>query len=246
MRWLDEDTVFLSCADEMSSGYVYHKAKDDAFSVSKPYQAKAPLFGGEPGLNPVRSLDMTHGIEGCGGPAPSSGNLRSARTKRKRSRVSADAQRAAREHEAQQRHLEVHERLLRAHKLYMASLNRQEIQENSSKGVAELISREGSMSTTVAAQGKLDLVALSHLKQAVRPKFTSADGLDCTDQCDLFDQLISNASDHDILADAAGHAVLLPPMSTFLIADIARLKPLLTGQRCQETCAWVIRCAAEP
>ncbi|CAK0783316.1 hypothetical protein CVIRNUC_006515 [Coccomyxa viridis] len=63
----------------------------------------------------------------------------------------------------------------------------------------------------------------------MRPKFTTANGIANAQPRDLFDQLISNDSNQDLLADAAGHSVILPPRCRFLISDITRLKPLLTG-----------------
>ena len=67
------------------------------------------------------------------------------------------------------------------------------------------------------------------MKQAMRPKFTTANEIADAQPRDLFDQLISNDSKQDLAADAAGHPVILPPKSRFLASDITRLRPLLTG-----------------
>ena len=234
MRWLAENTVYLSCADEISADYVKYKATESQFSVPNPYQTTAT----PPGQGLDQKASVSHrsspGIHEEDDPVPPTEKLQSAGTKRKRSILTKGTQRAAREHEAQQRHLEVHEHLLRAHKMCLAFHGQQEELSDSSRGLTTSKEFEGSL-PLAAVHGKLDLIALSHMKKAVRPKLTFAAGDVNTEHSNLFDQLISNDSDHEHLADAAGSTVLLPPRSRFMISDIARLKPLLAGQHCLES-----------
>ena len=235
MKSLDENVVHLSCAEEISAGYVSYRAREESFSVSRPYQAVAA------------PLDVASGLASSGTetslPARrddkelASSPEQSASAGRKRKRVSEDTQRAAREHEAQKRHLEIHDHLLRAHLLHLqwfreqenVMSNQLEAQQHSSQQDLVSSPQKKICSSSAEGQEKLDLISLSHMKRAIRPKFTFTAGDAYMGPRNLFDQIISNDSNQDQIADAAGHAVVIPPRSRFMIADITRLKPLLAG-----------------
>lgn len=227
MKWLAEDVVYLSCAEEISKDYVYYKAKESQFSIAKPYQAREIPVNEGSGLRASGSQDSSEGRHEEDVPAPSSDNSQPAGTKRKRNVITKDGMRAAREHEAQQRHLKVHDQLLRAHKLYLD--NQQEGVEGTSRGVASTATPEASIPSGAAHQ-RLDLIALSHMKRAVMPELTVEASENLIETFDLLDELNYNSGDEELYGDAAGHALVLPPRSRFLIADVTRLEPLLSGQ----------------
>ena len=227
MKWLAEDIVYLSCAEEISRGYVSYKAVESQFSVTSPYQARGPPASEGSVAGVSGSQGSSQGRHEEDVPAPD--KSQPAGTKRKRNGITKDAKRAAREHESQQRHMEVHEQLLRAHKIYLAGRDQHEGLKASSRGVANAKSPEVSVSSR-AAHLKLDLIALRHMKQAVRPKLTVEEDNYTTAHTDLFDFMNINYGDFELHGEAAGHALLFPPRSMFLIANITRLKPLLSGQ----------------
>lgn len=227
MQWLAEDVLYLSCAEEVSTGYVFYKAVEGQFSDTKPYQAREPPPSSVKGANGCQ--DPSQGRHEEDVPAPASDISQPAGTKRKRIGITKDAKRAAREHESQQRHLEVHEQLLRAHKIYQGSQDQQEELKASSRVVTNARHLEGSMLSR-AAHAKLDLITLSHMKRAVRPELTIEEDDNTVAHTNLFDFLHINDRDVEIYADAAGHALLFPARSMFLIADITRLNPLLSGE----------------
>jgi len=235
MKWLDENVVHLSCAEEISAGYVSYRIRDESFSVSRPYQANAAPLSATSGLassGTETSLPVRHDDKELA-PSPE----KSASAGRKRKRNTEDMQRTAREHEAQKRHLEIHDHLLRAHLLHLQCVREQndvmsdqlEVQQHSSR--QDLVSppRKKICSSSAEGQEKLDLISLSHMKRAIRPKFTFTAGDAYMGPRNLFDQIIYNDSDQDQIADAAGHAVVISPRSRFMIADITCLKPLLAG-----------------
>ena len=225
MKWLAEDVVYLSCAEEISKDYVLYKAKESQFSISKPYQAReTPVNEGSDSRPGQDSSEGRHEEDAS---EPASDKAQPASTKRKRNVITKDAVRAARELEAQQRHQGVHENLLRAHKLYLAHQAQQNALKATSRGVATESS--GDSLPSEAAHGKLDLIVLSLMKRAVRPELTVEVDENLVKTTDLLDELNYNSGDEERYADAAEHALVLPPRSRFLIADITRLKPLLSG-----------------
>ncbi|CAL5220787.1 g2858 [Coccomyxa viridis] len=66
------------------------------------------------------------------------------------------------------------------------------------------------------------------MKRAVRPELTVEVDENLVKTTDLLDELNYNSGDEERYADAAELALVLPPRSRFLIADITRLKPLLS------------------
>ena len=75
----------------------------------------------------------------------------------------------------------------------------------------------------------LDLIALHELKYTLRPKLSVvAEGMHGV-SVNLFDNLIFNDGDQEEVADAFGHAVLIPARAAFLLSDIKKLNPLLAG-----------------
>ena len=214
-------------------GYVSHRARESQFSVPGPYQGNPQQRDDIPDLN--RGSDSCAVGEGVVVGLKSSQAEKSKRTgrKRKSTELRADAQRQSREHEAQRRHMMIHDQLIRAHSIVLQWAQEKlgpspDMPSTDMTDTAALLPSRVSM-VKHASHERLDLVALSHMKQAMRPKFTSANEVADTQTRDLFDQLISNDSEQDLIADAAGHPVILPPRSQFLISDITRLKPLLTG-----------------
>ena len=81
-----------------------------------------------------------------------------------------------------------------------------------------------------------DYIAIAALRHALRPKFEWAEpGLQLSTsshaaQCNLFGQLVCNDRESEGVGLAAGHEVLIPPKSAFLISDIRRLEPLVQGR----------------
>ena len=230
MIWLDDDVVYLSCAEELSVGYVSHRTRADQFTVPQPYQD-----------NPKQRSDSSNFCTGSSNWAVGEAlveevsleNSRRTGRKRKRRESRSDAQRQSREHEAQHRHNTIHDLLLRAHSILLQWAQKElgpspETPSRSTIVLAPLLPSPSS-TTSDGSYEKLDLVALSHMKQAMRPKFTAAGEVADAQPRDLFDRLMSNDSEQDLVADAAGHPVILPPRCRFLISDITRLKPLLTG-----------------
>ena len=233
MIWLDDDVVYLSCAEELSMGYMSHTARESQFSVPQPYQGKPQQR--DDGEDLARGSDSCAVGEGVVVGVKSSRAEKSRRTgrKRKSTELRSDEQRQSREHEAQRRHMMIHDLLIRAHSMVLQWAQKKlgpspDTPSTDTTDTALVLPSPVSM----VADGpyeKLDLVTLSHMKQAMRPKFASATKAADAQPRDLFDQLISNDSEQDLIADAAGHPVILPPKSQFLISDITRLKPLLTG-----------------
>ena len=236
MKWLAEDVVYLSCAQEISKDLVYYKAKESQFSIAKPYQAREIPVSEASGPTASGSQDHSEGRQEEDVPAPSSDKSLPAGTKRKRSGITRDVTRAARESEAQQRHLKVHEQLLRAHNMYLAFQAQQEALKATSREVASTRAPEGSVPSEAAHQ-KLDIIALSHMKRAIEPGLTIEADENLIETFDLFDELNCNSGDEELYGDAAGHALVLPPRSRFLIADITCLEPLLSGQHILVTCS---------
>ena len=228
MKWLADDVVYLSCAEEISKDYVFYKAKESQFSIAKPYQAQEVPASEASGPRASGSQDPSEGIHEEDVSAPLPDNSQPAGAKRKRNGSTKDATRAARENEAQQRHLKVHEQLLRAHKMYLAFQAQQEALIATSREVASAKVPEGPISSEAAHQ-KLDLIALSHMKRAVMPELTVEADENLIETFDLLDKLNYNSGDEELFGDAAGHPLVLPPRSRFLIADITRLQPLLSG-----------------
>ena len=233
MIWLEDDIVYLSCAEELNVGYVSHSTREGQFTVPQSYQDNPQKFSYRPHLC-TGSNDCALG-EALDEEVDSSQLEKSRRTGRKRkSRESrSDAQRQSREHEAQQRHMAIHDLLLRAHSTVLQWAQKElgaspETPSRNTVDTAALLPSRVSSRSAVSDE-KLDLIALGHMKQAMRPKFTAADEVADAQPRDLFDKLISNDSKQDLVADAAGHPVIMPPRSRFLISDITRLKPLLTG-----------------
>ena len=247
MRWLAQDVVHLSCADEFSEGYVSYRARPEQFRVSSPYQVKpSPVSKGAViGLKEHGYSGLDENDEAFDTGAPESGTAGQAGRKRKRSTIASDPQRAAREQEAQQRHLRIHELLLRAHSLFLQWVREQnasaaQLEQQQSGSTQDAKSDEADQSAGMNP-GRLDLISLSYMKRAMKAKLSLTSGNGYTEPRNLFNQLISNDSDEDELADAAGHAVILPPRSHFMISDITSLKPLLAGglsstPPCSSTC----------
>ena len=247
MRWLAEEVVHLSCADEISEGYVSYRARPEPFRVSKPYQAKSALVSEEArfGLKEHGHSGLDENDAAFDTGAPESGTAGRAGRKRKRSSITPDPQRAAREREAQQRHMRIHELLLRAHLLFLQWVREQKASaaqlEQQQSGTTQDVKSDEAHQSAGMDPGRLDLISLSHMKRAVKAKFSPTSGNAYMEPRNLFNQLLSNDSDEDELADAAGHAVILPPRSRFMIADITSLKPLLAGGlsftlHCSSTC----------
>lgn len=84
-----------------------------------------------------------------------------------------------------------------------------------------------------ADRQQLDLLALHELKYALHPKFqfsrTKSSAFQPT-AVNLFDKVISNSHEFDQLADAHDSQVLIPPHASFLMSDIKKLQPLLSGK----------------
>ena len=248
MRWLAEDVVHLSCADEFSEGYVSYRARPEQFRVSSPYQAKSssPVSKGAViGLKEHGHSGLDENDEAFDTGAPEIGTAGQAGRKRKRSTIISDPQRAAREQEAQRRHLQIHELLLRAHTMFLQWVREQNASaaqlEQHQSGTTQHAKSDEADPSAGMTPGRLDLISLSYMKRAMKAKLSLTSGNGHTEPRNLFNQLISNDSDTDELADAAGHAVILPPRSRFMIADITSLKPLLAGglsytPPCSSTC----------
>ena len=79
---------------------------------------------------------------------------------------------------------------------------------------------------------QLDLCALHKLKYTLHPKFQFDDALSPEHQdsaVNLFDALHSNSHESERLATAYQSQVLIPAHVMFLISDVKKLQPLLSG-----------------
>ena len=242
MRWLSGTCVVLRCDELISSSYSLFQTIPHQFSVQKPYQAPSLLQpknsseGNHSNLETPAAVCTRAHRSAAPVPAPPEPVLEESNTRpnKRRRKGHSDAQAQSRQAEAQQRHDIRKPSLLSAYQLFQHFL-----QEADSSSMAlhtyhstdaPLVScchavEDSSMQQT----DSLDLIALQELKYTLRPKFSVvAEGMRGT-PVNLFDNLISNDGDQEEVADVFGHAVLIPAHAAFLLSDIKKLNPLLTG-----------------
>ena len=241
MHWLSKTCVVLRCDELINSNYTLFHTIPHQFSVQKPpalSQAKnsSDVIPSDQEGPPVdrRSAHGQPSISPPSEPALEDSNTRPCKRRRK---AHPDAQAEGRQGEAQQRHDARQPSLLSAYQLFQQSL-----QETDSSRVAlhtfQLIDMPSVPwghtveHSNIQQPDSLDLLALHELRYTLRPKFT-VEGTQGS-PVNLFDNLICNNEDEEQVADAFGHAVLIPAQASFLLSDIKKLSPLLTGLQYSE------------
>lgn len=225
----------------INSSYRLFQQVPHQFSVQKPYQAPSLL----PKAPEVRPSDIedsaadrarAHGSAlPISAPAEPVCEETNTRPRKRRRKGHSDAQAESRQEEAQRRHDLREPSLLSAYQLFQHFLQEA---DSSSMALHTFQSTDPPpVSCCRAAEGSnlqqtdsLDLIALHELKYTLRPKLSVvAEGMHEGAPVNLFDNLIFNDGNQEEVADAFGHAVLIPAHAAFLLSDIKKLNPLLTG-----------------
>ncbi|KAL0023098.1 hypothetical protein WJX77_000936 [Trebouxia sp. C0004] len=249
MHWLSETCVALRCSDLIDSSYSTYRSAAGQFSVQRPYQASGlQLEAGTVVEPPSAPEEIPFGISRDQGAAEEAKQLQtraivpeegveqhSVPAHKRRKKSLPDPQAKGRQLQAQQRHKVWLPSLLAARRLLQQHLQGSKqflLQPDLVSGTALTISLEGQQNRNTGGDDSLDLVSLSELKHALRPKFAfladmTAESIDAA--CNLFDTLISNEDSTERLAHAFGSAILIPAQASFLLSDIKKLKPLLPG-----------------
>lgn len=242
MRWLSETCVVLRCDDLINSNYRFFQTIPHQFSVHKPYQAPAVsqaksssdvIPSGQEGLpaDETRAHESEPSMSAPSEPALEDSDNRPCKRRRK---AHSDAQAEGRQEEAQQRHDARQPSLLSAYQLFQHSLQ----EADSSRAVLHNFQLTDTPAvpgchtmedTNIQQADSLDMLALHELKYTLRPKFSVVAEGSHGSPVNLFDNLICNNKDEEQVADAFGHAVLIPAQASFLLSDIKKLSPLLTG-----------------
>ena len=251
MQWLSETCVVLRCDDLINSSYELHQIIPRQFSVLKPYQAPAliqvktsPATEGNPILLSKQEVvaDHTRAQEVASSeaedsapaePGPEESHTRPVKRRRK---VHSDPQAESRQGEAQQRHDARKPTLLSAyelcqHFLQAADSSRAALHTIQSAGAPLLPSCHAAEDSNMQQTDSLDLLALHELKYTLRPKFSYVSEGTHGAPVNLFDNFICNDGKQERIGDAFGHAVLIPAQAAFLLSDIRKMNPLLTGLR---------------
>lgn len=247
MRWLSETCVVLRCDELINSNYRFFQTVPHQFSVQKPYQAPA-LSQAKSSSDAIPSDQEGHpedrtrahesepSISAPCEPAPEDSNNRPRKRRRK---AHSDAQAEGRQEEAQHRHDARQPILLSAYQLFQHSLQ----ETDPSRAVLHTFQLTDTPSvpcrhtvedSNIQQTDRLDLLGLHELKYTLRPKFSVAAESTHGSPVNLFDNLICNNRDAEQVADAFGHAVLIPAQASFLLSDIKKLSPLLTGLQYSE------------
>ena len=242
MRWLSGTVVVLRCDELINSSYRLFQTAPGQFSVQKPYQA--PSLSQAKSSPEVSASNLEGPAADCTRPYKSSPSIpapaepvleeSSTRPRKRRRKGHSDAQAESRQEEAQQRHDIRKPSLLSAYQLFQHFL-----QEADSSNMAlhtlqstdppPMLCCHAAEDSSMQQTDSLDLLALQELKYTLHPKFSVvAEGMHGA-PVNLFDNLIYNDGEQEEVADAFGHAVLIPAHAAFLLSDIKKLNPLLTG-----------------
>ena len=244
MRWLSATCVVLRCDQLIDSSYRLFQTVPRQFCVQKPYQAPSlSQAKSSPEVSPSNieapAADCTQAhrsvpsVQALAEPALEES---STRPRKRRRKERSNAQAESRQEEAQQRHDIRKPSLLSAYQLFQQFLQEA---DHSNMALHTLQSTDPSpVPCCHAAEDNnmpqtdslnLDLLALQEMKYTLHPKFLmEAEGKHGA-PVNLFDNLIFNDGDQEEVADAFGHAVLIPANAAFLLSDIKKLNPLLTG-----------------
>lgn len=247
MQWLSDTCVLLDSQKLINASYCQYQAAAGQFDLEKPYQT-GPQYSStsvtcdpsEPsceGPDKKQPTDIEHNKPPRSEPdieSPPTGSVGDSKHTRKRKRVQLDPQRHLRQQEANARHDSRQPVLLSAHTLlqhYISSGN--EVMPGISEA-AHTLPRVDSppSSCTYHSTEELDLCALHELKYTLHPKFKFDSTRNTNQQepaVNLFDAVHSNSHESERLATAYQSQVLIPPHSNFLISDVKRLQPLLSG-----------------
>ena len=251
MQWLSDTCVLLDNESLINASYCQYKAAPGQFNLEKPYQAgpqhSSTLTACDTSSpSPVRPCmqDTTEAIHEQCHTEPDNqevptGLAGDAKHSRKRKRVQIDPQRSLRQQEANDRHDGRQPTLLSAHILlqHFISSGNAVMQCRS----AHIMPRDDSPPSSCSHDNseQLDLCALHKLKYTLHPKFQFDDALSPEHQdsaSNLFDAVHSNIHESERLATAYQSQVLIPPHATFLISDVKRLQPLLSGTATTVAC----------
>lgn len=249
MQWLTSTCVIVDSEKLINANYHHYTASAGQFSLEDPYQAKQQ--NGSPPANmdtltvcsegpvqqhPTEALNTdtssqqpdAEAVLGCS--AVQSGR------KRKRRKVPADPLRQLRQQEANERHESRHPILLSAYQLLQ-----QHVQHKCGVMLCGTAATAPTQHSTDAVRSDVDthdptvtfdLLALHDLKYTLHPKFHFDDASDLRVQelaLNLFDTMLSNQHEAERIAKAHETQVLIPAHAAFLMSDIKKLQPLLSG-----------------
>lgn len=247
MRWLSETCVHLRCDELINVNYRYHQATLGQFSVLKPYQAPALSQPSSGFHTEVDVPDKHHSIadhdrahltpSSTPVPAEPLPGDSSTRPFKRRRQGQSDLQAESRQGEAQQRHDARKLSLLSAYQLFQHFLQNTDSSKAAiqSAGAPSLQCCHASEDSNMQGKDTLNLLALHELKYTLRPKFAFVVEEDThADPVNLFDNLICNDSNQEQIGDAFGHKVVIPAQAAFLLSDIKKLSPLMTGLHCTD------------
>lgn len=251
MQWLSDLCVILDGEQLLNASYHSYTAAPGQFSLDKPYQAKQQNSTATtssdtrtvpPEFFPERALGLTSDTVPLVEPNHVVAWQNTARKRKRKPRL-VDAQRIHRQQESDERHDSRQPILLAALKL----LQQQTAQVHShllcNRPASEATPRQRDAEEGEADQHSstetLDLCALHALKYTLHPKFHFADSTDPDPHeeptVNLFDTLISNSHHQERSAAAYDAQVLIPAHATFLMSDVKRLQPLLSGTHTTNT-----------
>ena len=254
MIWLSDTTAVLYCAEELRQHYSQHTLIPNQFSLAKAYQSNDILI--ERATDPLTEEALFNDSVTDAAPVGSESSTSAILGKRKRRKCCAsphDPVTDIRREETNKRHADYAQLLIDAQQLFSKWIEGSNEQISCEGGhcksdqaihchladsqqalcpTAETVQKTpaceagGSAAGLAADAGTFDLLALSELRNVVKPKFQYYDNGTVVD---LFDNPIENTDAAERIASAFNTAVLIPRRSRFLISDVTRLSPLLAG-----------------
>ena len=249
MQWLSKTCVTFECADLVRSNYSCYQPIQGQFSVPKAYQAPAaPHIEASAPTKAVSDAADRQSLPTAGqkrraeqdlaepAPAAEAGCDSNPQPHRhSNTKKQPDPQAASRQAEAQQRHDACQPSLLSAFQLFQQFLQGRNCVNTAlhllrSAGPTAPPEQAATADNKQQQHDSLDLLALREMKYSLHPKLSfSTEGRQSV-SVNLFDTVICNPSDEDLLADACGHALVIPAQAAFLLSDVKKLGPLLQGQ----------------
>lgn len=248
MQWLSDLCVVLDSEALLNANYCSHTAVAGQFSLQQPYQAKQQsthpsadfsIQAAPSDCSPGQTADDTTGGSASHDPASAVNKQCPApqpKRIRKRKRSLPDPQRILRQQEANARHDARQPILLSAYQLLQQHLEQGHsilsVKKPELHAAKDSLKAQEQVDDTCTATGAFDLRALHELKYTLQPKFQfidSANSEHVEPAVNLFDTISSNTHDLERLATAYDTEVLIPAHATFLMSDVKRLQPLLSG-----------------
>ena len=248
MQWLSSTCVIVDSEKLISANYHHYTASAGQFSLERPYQAQQQ--DGSPPAN-IHTLYVCseepiqqHPTEALSTRTSSQPDAEAVlecsavqlRHKRKRRKVTADPQRQLRQHEANERHDTRQPILLSAYQLLQQHVHRKRgimlCGRAASAPAQHLTDAVRSDVDTHDPAVTFDLLALDDLKYTLHPKLQFDNTSDASTQelaLNLFDTMLSNQHEAERIATAHETQVLIPAHAAFLMSDIKKLQPLLSG-----------------